>query len=284
MRVGSKQRKVGGWVVASILLGLLATACSAPATLNSQRLDGQTRAFRAQDAPTGYYDAAKDKTGRDLLVALSRIIGNQRDLGYDAARDAMFGWIDDPQGLDTIECVYTGRRLTGVTDRKTAFRNGQGLDTEHTWPQSLGAKSGPARSDLHHLFPTDVKANSSRGNAPFGEVMASFILLPEYPLLQDQSRAGNDERGRLVFEPRGVHKGNVARALLYFYTRYGLKSPSSISLKNFQAEKAVLVQWHLQDPVDDAERLRNDAIYKAQGNRNPYVDHPEYVAMMGPLD
>lgn len=193
----------------------------------------------------------------------------------------MFGWIDDPQGLDTIECVYTGRRLTGVTDRTTAFRNGQGFDTEHTWPQSMGAKFGPAKSDLHHLFPTDIRANSARGNAPFGEVLSTFLFMPEYPLLQDQSRTGNDERGQSIFEPRNVHKGNAARAILYFYTRYGLKGSSDINLRNFQLEKATLIKWHAQDPVDDAERLRNDAIYQAQGNRNPYVDHPEYVDQIG---
>lgn len=267
--------------IAAVLMGVLATACSAPVTTASRRLD--VRAVRGQEAPEGYYDAARDKTGQDLLQALNRIISNQRDLGYDDARDAMFGWIDDPQGVDTIECVYTGRRLTGVTNRTNAFRNGTGLNTEHTWPQSMGARFGPAKSDLHHLFPTDTRANSSRGNAPFGVVAPSHVALPEFPLVDDQTRTGTDERGLTVFEPRNVHKGNAARALLYFYTRYGLKPGNGISLHNFQLEKAVLSRWNAQDPVDDAERLRNDAIYQAQGNRNPYVDHPEYVDQIGIL-
>lgn len=268
-------------IAASVLMGALATACSAPYPLASTPSASRSKAFRAMEAPAGYYDAAKDKTGRELLVALSQIVGNQRDLGYDGARDQMFGWIDDPQNLDTVECVYTGRRVSGVTDRITAFRNGQGLNTEHTWPQSMGAKFGPAKADLHHLFPTDTKANSSRGNAPFGRVKAQYSVLPEFPLDQDQTRTGLNDFGLTVFEPRDVHKGNVARAIFYFFTRYGLKTPSTISLRNFEVEKAVLLEWHTLDPVDDAERLRNDGIYKAQGNRNPYVDHPEFVDQVG---
>lgn len=281
MHIGSINRKLMGAIAASVLLSALTTACSAPVTGAGGRLAARSGAFGAMEAPEGYYDAAKDQVGRELLGTLGRIVAKQRDLGYDGARDQMFGWIDDPQGIDTIECVYTGRRLSGVTDRITAFRNGQGLNTEHTWPQSMGAKSSPARSDLHHLFPTDTKANSSRGNAPFGTVKADLFILPEFPLRQDQPRSGFDDRGVTVFEPRDVHKGNAARAILYFFTRYALKPSASLSLHNFELEKATLLKWHAQDPVDDAERLRNDGIYQAQGNRNPYVDHPEFVDLIG---
>lgn len=274
-------RQLRGAIALGALVAALSSACSVP----GPGLVSRSASFRAQDAaPQGYYDAAQDKSGRELLQALFQIISKQRDLGYNGARDQMFGWIDDPQGIDTIECVYTARRLSGVTDRTSAFRNGQGLNTEHTWPQSMGAKFGLPKSDLHHLFPTDIRANSARGNAPFGEVMSPALLLPELPLTQDQTRTGLDERGMTVFEPRDVHKGNAARAILYFYTRYGLKPSGTISLANFQREKAVLVKWHAEDPVDDAERLRNDGIYKAQGNRNPFVDHPEFVERIGALD
>ncbi len=278
-------RKLAGAIALGCLMAALSTACALPGTTAGRGLDEKSQSFRAHDVPPdGYYDPAKDKTGRELLTTLSQIISRNRDLGYDAARDLMFGWIDDPQGIDTIECVYTGRRLTGVTDRTTAFRNGTGLNTEHTWPQSMGAKGGKPRSDLHHLFPTDTKANSSRGNAPFGEVMSPLIMLPDLPMMQDRTRSGLDEHGLAVFEPRDVHKGNAARAILYFYTRYALKGGGGISLANFQKEKAVLLRWHAEDPVDDAERLRNDSIYKAQGNRNPFVDHPEFVSQIGAFD
>lgn len=281
MTIGSINRKLMGAIAASVLLSAFATACSVPGTGASGSLATRSSAFRAQEAPEGYYDAAKDKTGRELLLTLGQIVAKQRDLSYDVARDQMFGWIDDPQAIDTVECVYTGRRLSGVTDRITAFKNGQGLNTEHTWPQSMGARFGLPKSDLHHLFPTDTRANSSRGNAPFGTVQENLVFLPEFPSPQDQTRSGFDDRGLAVFEPRNAHKGNAARALLYFFTRYAIKPSANLSLQNFEREKTVLLKWHAQDPVDDAERLRNDAIYLAQGNRNPYVDHPEFVELIG---
>ena len=224
-------------------------------------------------APPGYYAGASGRSGRELLSALAGIIGNQRALSYSAARNTMFGTIDDPDSDNVVPCVYTGRRGAGVSSSATA--SSVSMNTEHTWPQSLGA-TGVAQADLHHLFPTDMDTNGRRGNYPFGEVAAVTWTARDYDG-GDASQLGRDASGRTVFEPQDRLKGDIARAVFYFYTRYAQRPPSRFSLSNFNTEEATLRRWHRQDPPDAAERARNDAVYGAQGNRNPYVDHPEYV-------
>ena len=106
-----------------------------------------------------------------------------------------------------MKCVYTDREVPGGK-----LPNNATMNVEHTWPQSKGA-TGQAKSDLHHLFPTDSKANSTRGSFPFGEVVT-------VKWTQDGSKFGLDANGNQVFEPPDEHKGNVARALMYFATEY----------------------------------------------------------------
>jgi endonuclease I len=100
-----------------------------------------------------------------------------------------------------------------------------------------------------------------------------------------QSATGNDVAGAEVFEPRPDHKGDVARALLYVYVTYALDAParSIMKLDNFKQEQAVLLRWNSADPVSAKEKARNEAIYKLQGNRNPFIDHPEWAARLGKL-
>lgn len=226
--------------------------------------------FRRSSAPQDYYSGAEGQQGQNLLHALNNIVARHVDLGYSHGRDIMFGQVDDLDNDDVIFGVYTRRSLSGVTNRTNAYRNGQGLNTEHTWPKSKGAKSGPAKSDLHHLFPTDIDTNSKRSSFPFGDVVHA-----EYQ--NGGSALGRNAQGRIVFEPRDDHKGNVARALFYFYTVYGQRA----STANFRVEEPVLHQWHQQDPVDEAERARNEEIFKHQKNRNPYIDRPEFVEAVG---
>ena len=65
---------------------------------------------------------------------------------------------------------------------------------------------------------------------------------------------------------------------MYFYTRYNGQPTSKYTTNNFKVEKSILRKWHEMDPPDATERLRNDVVFSIQGNRNPYIDHPEYVA------
>lgn len=226
----------------------------------------QTRAL-----PAGYYAPVEQLEGQLLLKGLKALVSRHKDLGYDGARDVMFADVDDLDNDDTVSCIYIGRSLDRVTNRSTAFRNGSGLNAEHTWPQSKGAE-GAAKADLHHLFPSDVKANSTRGSYPFG-----MVVYPEWS--DGGSTLGRDASQQRVFQPRTSRFGETARALFYFYTVYGVDT--SLDTSNFRLEEPVLRKWHESDPPSAEEKLRNDAVFAVQGNRNPYVDHPEYIKRIG---
>ncbi|MGC8858016.1 MAG: endonuclease [Ignavibacteria bacterium] len=184
-------------------------------------------------------------------------------LGYNTARDKMFEFIDDYNNDDTIECVYIGRKIKAAN--RTQAQN-QGFNTEHTYPQSFFNSNEPMLSDLFHLFPTDNYPNTIRSNYPFGIVVSNITWDSA------GSKLGKDYEGSIVFEPRNVHKGNVARALFYFVVKY-------TNLGGFMSGKqeTALRQWNIQDTVDWKERLRNERIATFQKVRNPFIDHPELV-------
>ncbi|WP_223643249.1 endonuclease I family protein [Corallococcus sp. EGB] len=192
------------------------------------------------------YDGLKDQA---LINALHDAVSKHKDLGYNQARKIIFTALDNHDGI--VKCVYTGKEV-----KTNKIPGSNVMNTEHTWPQSKGA-TGPAKADLHHLFPTDSKANSVRGNYPFGTVK-------NVKWEENGAKFGTDEKGRTVFEPPDEHKGNVARALFYFSTVYNKHIPAD--------DEAVLKQWNKLDKVDAAEIARNDAIETYQQNRNPFVD------------
>jgi endonuclease I len=190
----------------------------------------------------------------------------------------MFRSIDDPDRDDVVTELYSGRqvpKISGLTSATAA-----GLTTEHVWPQSQGA-TDVARTDLHHLRIADGRINTHRSNLPFGEVDEVVWQTRKVAGVDERSRVGYDTDGVKVFDPRPSIRGDLAREQLYFYTRYQLDRPTDFSLDNFRQSLATLRKWHEEDPVDDAERARNSAIAKLQGNRNPYIDHPEFVQRVG---
>jgi endonuclease I len=251
----------------------------------SPTLGPDTAAARAQSAAApdaeggsldGYYATAQGKQGAELLRALHLITRTGHvDRGYAQARDELFGDVADLDGDNRVADMFTGEERGPITGRKDAFD--KGFNTEHTWPQSKGA-TGIAQSDLHHLQPADIRANEKRGSHPYGEVVRTEWSTGEGPR---QARLGVDALGETVFEPRQDIKGDVARGLLYFYTRYSQSRTQDFTLVNFRHELPTLLRWHNADPVDDAERARNDAVQKVQGNRNPFVDRPEFVDRIG---
>jgi endonuclease I len=256
--------------------GLTLSGCGEDLSDYAEEAGGEAPAqIVAQSVPAGYYDSTKGKTGLELLSALAdRVYNGHRALSYSAARDQLFGNVADWDNDDVVPCVYTGRLGKPVTNTSTA--SSLDFNTEHTWPQSLGA-TGAAQTDLNHLFPTDETANGRRGNYPFGVVAKGTWTAPN-PDGTMPSRLGTDASGRTVFEPHDSSKGNIARAIFYFYTRYASRRPSKFTLNNFNVEEATLRRWHEMDPPDAEERARNDLVFGIQGNRNPYLDHPEFVS------
>jgi endonuclease I len=217
----------------------------------------------AQAVYTGeYYSSTQNKWAEDLKLALTEIIDDHNSLSYNTARDSMYGSIDNKDGW--VECVYTGRKAY-FNDRPGA--NDNNFNCEHTWPQSFFNEDYPMKSDIFHLYPTDITANSQRGSFDFGIVTNS-----EWS--SGGSKKGTDSDGLTVFEPRDVHKGNVARSHFYFIIRYnGLYDEYQNSTKM----ESHFRDWHTSDIVDDYECQRNENIYDLQHNRNPFIDHPEFV-------
>ncbi len=186
-------------------------------------------------------------------------------LGYDVARDNMFATIDKYLTNDTIECVYIGRKIRAVN--RTEAQN-QNFNTEHTYPQSFFSESEPMKSDLYHLYPTDATPNNYRANYDFGIVVSNITYN------NGGSKLGQNSSGSIVFEPRDVHKGNVARSLFYFVVKYNSVSPGGFM---DLVQENVLRQWNVFDTVDNNEHLRNNRIAALEHVRNPFIDHPELI-------
>lgn len=201
--------------------------------------------------------------------------GKHNALGYSDARRKMYNHIDNKN--NTIVGVYSG--YVKSWNAGGTGNNPDPINCEHTVPQSFFGKSEPMRSDIHHLFPTYKNWNSVRSNYPFAEIndntttkwmrnTSSRSSIPSSNIDEYSEQAGQK------FEPREDHKGNVARAVFYFFTMYPTQAGSITSVGNLNT----LYQWHLSDPVDAAELARNNAIEQYQGDRNPYVDQPNLVA------
>ncbi len=218
----------------------------------------------------GYYDDVIDLTGEALRLALTNLISTNTNTNYNGAKLQMFGYFDNVNGY--VRCVYTGQDFAVP---QGGMPNQNILNTEHTYAQSWFSppSSNIKKADLHHLFPTNAQVNSSRGNLPFDWV-ANYSNATTYTSYNGyHSYRGMNAQNRLVFEPAVQHKGNVARSLLYFNIRYG----DPLLQQNVDMIPTFL-QWHILDPVDNAELQRNQNIYNYQNNRNPFIDHPEFVA------
>ena len=193
---------------------------------------------------------------------------------YRQAREILFGQVhlkSNSQGY-YLEEVYCGQTITeedGVG--RGRIPDHTQVNCEHTWPQSRfnpNENKNAQLTDLHHLYPSNSRANSSRGNLIFAEVNGD-VINEECTTSHRGQAYGSSET---AFEPPDQHKGDVARALFYFSTRYN--HPIG------PLEEEFLKRWHNQDPVDEAERTRHEKVYEAQKNRNPYIDAPELVDLV----
>ena len=200
-------------------------------------------------------------------------------LGYNYCRDIMYSEFDNFN--DSLEGIYTGYKkyLDPLKDPSTdAYEtdNGLQMSCEHSWPKSMGAGEEPQTSDMHFLFPSVQAVNASRSNDPFADIEDSqtniWYRLDEksYSIptsnIDEYSEKKND--GDECFEPRESVKGNIARAMFYFYTIY-----HDVANEYFwDIQKETLLRWHYQDPVDQAEYNRTCAIAPYQDDkRNPFV-------------
>ncbi len=222
--------------------------------------------------PAGYYDPAAGRTGAALATALHGIIDGNARLTYTQVWEALKVTDADPNNSANVIEFYSGRSVP----KSTNGGNADDWNREHTWPQShgdFGTASGPG-TDLHHLRPEDVTVNSTRGNKDFDNGGSAVAQCSDCFTDADS------------FEPRDSVKGDVARGLMYMAVRYeGGDGFADLELNNsingttpYLGKISVLLAWHAADPVTAAERARNGKVYADyQGNRNPFIDHPEYA-------
>ncbi|MGB0452188.1 MAG: endonuclease I family protein [Bacteriovoracaceae bacterium] len=192
---------------------------------------------------------------------------------YRQARKYLFGLLhlkQDDLGyyVNDLYCQKTIREDDGVAPGR--IPNHMKINCEHTWPQSKFTEAFSKHAqkvDLHHLYPVNSRANSSRANHPFGHVDGGRPVNSSC----EKAYVGVDFSGaQYSFEPPHSHRGNVARAMFYFSIRYKSK------INPIQEE--YLRRWHLEDPVDAEEKRRNDQIEALQKNRNPFIDYPRLVS------
>ncbi|MFC7760422.1 endonuclease I family protein [Catellatospora bangladeshensis] len=196
----------------------------------------------------------------------------QTKITYDQVWEALKVTDQDPNNAGNVILIYSGRSQSKST-------NGGGVNDwnrEHVWPQShgsFGTATGPG-TDLHHLRPEDVTVNSTRGNKDF-DLGGSTV-----------SEAPGNYTDADSWEPRNAVKGDVARMIMYMAIRYeGEDGWPNLEMNNsvngsvpYLGRLSVLLQWNLQDPPDTFEKRRNQVIYDSwQGNRNPFIDHPEWA-------
>jgi endonuclease I len=165
---------------------------------------------------------------------------------------------------------------------------GEYYNREHTMPRSwFGGSIDPMNTDLYHIYPVDKRVNALRDNYPFGEVRNPSNTTNNGSKLGNNNRPGYSGK---AFEPIDAYKGDLARAFLYMVTRYhdqieswtysqeGMAMLDNNTYPGYERwALGMLLDWHELDPVSQKEINRNNAIYLIQGNRNPFVDHPEFV-------
>lgn len=235
--------------------------------------------------PAGYYSAAEGLSGEPLRQALNQIISPHTVVANSAIWQAFELTDRRPDG--TVWDIYSdvpGGPLPYiyefVIDQCGNYDSeGDCFNREHTFPQSWYNSAAPMSTDLFHLMPTDAWVNQQRGNLPFATVGAV-----------NWTSANGSKRGSCswpgcigtVFEPIDAYKGDIARNFLYMATRYlpllpGWSSPMMSGTEFLPWAEEVLVAWHELDPVSPKEVDRNNAVYGLQGNRNPFIDRPEWV-------
>lgn len=216
------------------------------------------------------------KKGAELRARVRQEYTPNNPLNYNAARAVLFGTVENNGGK--YELAYESHEVAVDTAHPIPNANGPGgINTEHTWPQSMfGHDDGPGmKTDLHHLFPVRSRPNAARGNKPFAELDDDTQTLrwwngatPE----KSKPAANRDafaEESNSQFEPEEDHKGNVARAMVYFFTVY--ENEPALKKSFFLPQVATLRAWHVKDPADAREVDRGKRIELVQGNVNPFV-------------
>lgn len=244
--------------------------------------------------PSGYYNGTQGLTGSALQSALHTKIDNHTELSYGDLWDA-YKTTDKKPGSGTpgkLWTIYSDKpgqaspyEFTLGTDQcGSANQNNEGFcyNREHTWPQSkFGGSSSAAYTDLWVVYPADYYVNAQRGDHPYGKVASPTKTFLNGGRLGPQTAI--NAPSSTAYEPIDSFKGDIARTYFYIATRYlgedaswsDWEMATNAVLKPWAVQ--MLLQWHQLDPVSDKEKLRNNAAYLEQGNRNPFIDSPRFA-------
>ena len=224
-----------------------------------------------------YYEQAQGSSGETLKATLNSIIKDHQFYSYSPCVWVILEIADeDPLNTNNVLGFYT-RRSIAKTNRDRGGNTPNAWNREHIWPRSHGFRSRDqhAHNDVHALRATDKSVNADRADYDFASGGSSHSECLECRLTGS------------TWEAPDIVKGDTARMMFYMATRYEGGDNSMVpdielvdrinTSGNTMGKLCDLVQWHIDDPVSSEERNRNEIIYEWQGNRNPYIDHPEYV-------
>ncbi|MFT3980214.1 MAG: endonuclease [Ferruginibacter sp.] len=298
-----------------IFIFAAATECNGEPFYSTVLTGNATTTNSSTGIPAGYYDAANSLSCQPLKTALKNITSTSAvSIGYDGLWTA-YQYTDLKPSSNLIWDIYTDDNNPAVPETYNFVYStnqcgnygseGDCYNREHTMPKSWFNDQNPMYSDIFHIMPTDGYVNGMRGNYPYGEVTTA-----SYTSIDNQSKRGTGNNfgyTGIVFQPFAPFRGDVARNTLYMATRYEDQIISQNWAGNSEAGVAMLganeagydanrrrlqifddwfiktmYKWHIEDPVSQKEIDRNNAVYyqSGQNNRNPYIDHPEYVALI----
>lgn len=255
----------------------------------------------AYAAEGSYYSGITATSGKELLGQVHDLITETHTqyTSYSDCSNPTYIKTTDPGSSSSYVMEFYSQADISSTwgSGKTGTWN-----REHVWCQSLSnglwGETGGG-SDLHHIRPVETRLNSTRGNNKYGLVSNRDSNKAYYKDGNGSNVAHGGYNGGGIFEPLDNVKGDVARIVMYVYTHYNtysngifggyaktngnggkfgtLNFTHVMSASNESAAISLLLEWNKKDPVDNIERTRNEAVYSIQGNRNPFIDHPEYV-------
>lgn len=268
---------------------------------------------QGSDPPAGYYDTVDTSSQTALRATLHEIIDDHALFPYTSGGTDTWDILElaqqDPSNSSRVVDVYRNRSFAKQGGGNSSYNR------EHSWPRSYGFPDDNGQNlpfvDCHMLQICDDGYNTSRSNRPYGSCTAGCNELPTdltngvgggsgtFPGNSNWS-SGSFSSGSFLVNP--IRRGDMARAMFYAAVRYeggnhgslGYSEPDLILTDNigliaasntgnnesvaYMGRLSVLLQWHAEDPVDDFERRRNGVVSSFQGNRNPFIDHPEWVA------
>ena len=271
--------------IVSLALAFLIAGCQTQTRSNGESVLPDSEVV----SPLSYYQGIDSRlTGSELKAALHELIDDHTQYPYTSSRpdtwDALIE-IDAAAGLPGfVQTLYTRELL-----RSDQHNSGSDQwNREHVWAKSRGdfGTSLGAGTDLHHLRVADSSVNSSRNNKSFMNGGELVYDLDGALRTQTLCRTDNDQ---WTFEPPDEVKGDIARMLLYMAVRYegdsgepdlelGDVLPGKDDKRPIHGHLNTLLEWHHADPVSEEERIRNERVQAWQGNRNPFIDHPEWAA------